>query len=131
MAKIVIAGDAVVVTSSLKLEDIRKVEKYNPKALYLMGGEDGKEPIFRVGTAKKGTIGEYGVEFASETHDENKLASITIANPYTGPDIKEAVAEAYGPIIMNLNKVEAAIPDVLAAIEADKAAVLENIQVAQ
>jgi len=131
MAKIVIAGDAVVITSTLKLEDIRNVEKYNPKALVLMGGEDGKEPIFRVGTARKGSVSEYGVEFASETHDENKFASITIANPCTGPDIKDAVAEAYGPIIMNLNKVEAAIPAVLDEIAANKAAVLENIQVAQ
>ena len=33
MAKIVIAGDAIVVTSALKLEDIRTIEKYRPKEL--------------------------------------------------------------------------------------------------
>lgn len=131
MAKIIIAGDAVVVTSALKLEEIRKVEKYRPKALYLMGGEDGKEPIFRVGTSKKGSIGEYGIEFASATHDDEKLASITVGAPVAAGDIKDAVAEFYGPIIMNLNKVEAAIPAVLDEIDAEKAAVLENIQVAQ
>ena len=41
MAKIVIAGEAVVVTSAVKLEDYRKVAKYRPKALVLLGGEDG------------------------------------------------------------------------------------------
>ena len=44
MAKIVIAGDAVVVTSAMKLEDIKTIEKYRPKELVLKGGEDGKEP---------------------------------------------------------------------------------------
>ena len=44
MAKIVIAGDAVVITSALKLEDIKTIAKYNPKALTLMGGEDGRSP---------------------------------------------------------------------------------------
>ena len=38
MAKIVIAGDAVVVKSELKLEDIKTIEKYNAKALTLTGG---------------------------------------------------------------------------------------------
>ena len=132
MAKIVIAGDAIVVTSALKLEDIRKVEKYRPNALYLMGGEDGKEPIFRVGTAKKGSLSEYGVEFAAETHDDAKLASITLVNNCVGGvDIKDSVAEDIGPIVMNLNKVEAAIPAVLEEIAAEKAAILANISVAQ
>lgn len=48
MAKIVIAGDAVVVTSAIKLEDLRNIKKYRPAALILKGGEDGKEPIFAV-----------------------------------------------------------------------------------
>lgn len=132
MAKIVIAGDAVVITSALKLEDIRKVEKYRPNALYLMGGEDGKEPIFRVGTAKKGSLSEYGIEFAAETHDDEKLASITLVNNCAcGADVKECVAEDIGPIVMNLNKVEAAIPAVLEEIAVEKAAILANISVAQ
>ena len=46
MAKITIAGDAAVVTSAMKLEDIKTIEKYRPKELVLKGGEDGKEPIF-------------------------------------------------------------------------------------
>lgn len=42
MAKITIAGDAVVITSSLKLDDIKTIAKYRPKALTLMGGDDGQ-----------------------------------------------------------------------------------------
>lgn len=134
MAKITIAGEAIVVTSAVKLEDYRKVAKYRPKALTLLGGEDGKEPIFRAGVSNggAGTIGKYGAEFATATHDEQKLASITLV--YTGEagnDIKETVADEIGPAVMLLNKLEATLPDVLAEIDAEKAQILENITVAQ
>ena len=54
MAKVVIAGDAVVITSSMKLEDLLTIAKYRPDALVLKGGEDNKEVIFRVAANKKG-----------------------------------------------------------------------------
>ena len=79
MAKIVIAGDAVVVTSAMKLEDIKTIEKYRPKELVLKGGEDGKEPIFGVGTTHgAGNINAVGASFGSETRDDDKLACITL-----------------------------------------------------
>lgn len=133
MAKIVIAGDAVVVTSSLKLEEIRTVEKYRPNELVLKGGEDGKEPIFAIGvTDGCGNINEVGASFGRETHDEEKLASITMCTGagITG-DIKEWVAERIGGAIIKLNKLEEKLPAVLEEIEAENAEVMSNITVAQ
>lgn len=133
MAKIVIAGDAVVVTSSLKLDDIRKVEKYRPEALILKGGEDNKEPIFAVQTAKSGngSINQYGVTFASESHDENKFAQITMTLGTVNGDVKEHVADKLGAAVDMLNQIEGTIPDVIEAIDAKKKAIIENIAVAQ
>jgi len=132
MAKIVIAGEAVVVTSAIKLEDLRKVAKYRPDALVLKGGEDGKEPIFRIGVCSgTGKINKYGAEFGAETHDDAKLATITLVTDALEGDIREAVAEAIGASILNLNKLEETIPAVLAEIDAEKAAILGNITVAQ
>ena len=75
MAKITIAGDAAVVTSAMKLEDIKTIEKYRPKELVLKGGEDGKEPIFAVGTTNgAGNINAFGASFGAETRDDEKLA---------------------------------------------------------
>lgn len=133
MAKIVIAGDAVVVTSSLKLEDIRTIDKYRPKELILKGGEDGKEPIFAIGvTDGCGNINEVGASFGRETHDDEKLASITMCTGVgaTG-DIKAWVADRIGSAIINLNKLEDKLPAVLEEIEAEKAEVMSNITVAQ
>ena len=133
MAKIVIAGDAVVVTSSLKLEDIRTIEKYRPKELVLKGGEDGKEPIFAIGVTEGcGNINEVGASFGRETHDEEKLASITMCTGVgTTGDIKEWVADRIGGAIISLNKLEEKLPAVLEDIEAEKAEVMSNITVAQ
>lgn len=132
MAKIVIAGEAVVVTSKMKLADLRKIAKYRPNVLILKGGEDGKEPIFRVGvTNGAGTINKYGVEFANETHDEEKLATITlILNDIEG-DVREAVAEEIGTAILNLNEIEEKLPYVLEEIEDEKESILSSITVAQ
>ena len=132
MAKITIAGDAVVVTSAMKLEDIKTIEKYRPKSLVLMGGEDGKEPVFAVGsTAGSGSINKVGASFSGTTHDDEGLATITMCVEDAAGDIKGWVADKIGVSIIHLNKLEAGLTDVLAEIEAEKEEVLSNITVAQ
>lgn len=133
MAKIVIAGESVVITSTVKLQDFKKVKKYRPAALILMGGEDNEEPIFGVSIVEgHGNISKFGVEFGKETHDDKKLASLTINLPDVGDrDIKEVVADEIGPAIVLLNRIEKAIPSVLEEIEAEKEAILSNITVMQ
>ena len=130
MAKITVVGDAAVVTSSITLANLKKIEKYRPKALTLFGGEDGKEPVFKIGTGSKGSINEYGATFSGETHDDKKLATITI--PLTGVtgDVKEYVAESTGTAIININKIERSLGAALEEIDAEKAEVLNNITVA-
>lgn len=132
MAKITIAGDAVVITSAMKLEDIKNVKKYRPDALVLKGGEDGKEPIFRLGVCSgAGSISKYGAEFGSETHDDEKKAVMTLICDCHDGDIKEVVADTIGAYVLNLNKLEATLPGVLEEIAAEKEQILSNISVAQ
>ena len=135
MAKITIAGEAVVITSTMKLEDLITIAKYRPDALVLKGGEDGKEPIFAVSVARGGygDIGKYGASFATESHNDAKQATITITMPPSaaGEDVRTAVAELVGTAIINLNKIEETLPAVLEEIAAEKQEVLSNISVAQ
>lgn len=132
MAKIVIAGDAVVVTSALKLEDIKTIEKYRPNDLVLKGGEDGKEPIFALGTTSgAGNINSVGASFGREASDGSGLACITMVK--TGvptEEVKEWAADTLGSAIINLNALEAKLPEVLTAIADQKATVMANITVA-
>lgn len=131
MAKITVAGDAVVITSAMKLEDIKTIEKYRPSALTLMGGEDNKEPIFAVGTTRgTGTISKFGASFGGETHDEQKLATITLCASGVTGDITDWVADNIGVAIINLNRLEDRLPAVLRGIADEKAEVVSNIVVA-
>lgn len=130
MAKITIVGDAIVVTSSKSLKSLKTLEEYNPKALRLVEtNKDGKkEEVFRVATAAdKGSINQYGATFASETHDEDKLATITMPVPAGTQDVKAYAAKVYGKAVVLLNKIEAGIDAALGTVEEEKAEVMANI----
>lgn len=130
MAKITIAGDAVIVTSALTLEDIRKIEKYRPKALVLTEGDEN-EPVFAIGTTEgAGNINSVGVSFGRETRDGRGFATVTMCiAPEEGEDVVEFVADKIGGAIMNLNKLEATLPQVLTEINLERAEIMRNITV--
>ena len=132
MAIIKIAGNVAVVESSQTLENIRTLEKYAPKSLYLYEtGEDGKKtPVFRVCTASSGSINAVGACFADQTYDERAVACITLPIPAGTEDVKTFVLDHIGQGIVKLNKVEETFAEALAKVEADKAAVMENIELA-
>lgn len=132
MAKIIVAGNAVVVTSAHTLEDIKTLEKYNPKALTLFEeNEDGKkEPVFAVGsTGGKGAINQFGASFADAAHDGSGLATITECLPAGVGDAKEFVADKYGAAVVRLNKLEEGFEAALEQVKADKAEIEANIQI--
>ena len=128
MASVKVVGGAVVVTSTMKLSDIEAVAKYNPKALVLMGGEDNKEEIFRVAVKRpdgNGSIKTYGVEFDAHTNDPHGYATVTYLFDGTPDKIKAEIAESIGGPLMNLNKIEASLPDVISSINKQRQAVLD------
>ena len=131
MAKIVIAGDAVVIKSELKLEDIKTIEKYNAKALTLMGGDEGKEPIFALGTTTTdtGNINSVGASFGKADADGKAVITMVMQNVPT-EKAKDWVADTLGAALMNLNTLEGKLPEVLSGISAQRATVMENISVA-
>ena len=131
MAKIVVAGDAVVVTSALKSEDIKTLEKYSPKALVLFGGEDGKDEIFRICTKACGcgNLTRFGAEFNGINGEG--FATLTLSNVGKPADIdvKEWVADNLGEALIKLNALEAAIPAALADVIGDRERILADISV--
>lgn len=130
MAKITIAGQAVVVTSEMTLEDIKTIKKYRPDALTLKGGEDGKEPIFALGIGK-GEINNVGASFCEASRDDAKKATLTMTTDYNGDDIKEFVLNKIGAAIGYLNKLEETLPAVLEEIKKERDAIAANINVVQ
>lgn len=131
MAKVLVAGNAVVITSAVKLDDIKLISKYQPEALVLFEGEGKeKEPVFAVGIGDGG-ITAFGAEFNQATRDGQGKAQLTEMIPAGVENVKEYVSDKFGRAVLKLNKLEAQLPAAIEAIAAEKAAIDANITVAQ
>ncbi len=129
MAKIIIAGDALVIESAHTLEEIKILETYRPKALMLYD-EDGEDAIFLVGTTTgKGSITRYGASFGSASRNGSGNATITTEIPADVTDATKYAEEKIGISIIHLNAVEAQFASALEAIEAEKETIRSNINV--
>lgn len=126
MAKLTIAGDAIIITSSRTLEEIRTLEKYKPEALVLKN-EDG-EVFFKVGTGV-GNINKYGVSFGDVSRTGDGTATLTMILDNVDDAVKFA-SDNFGVALINLNKVEAGIADALEEVSAQQAEILANITIA-
>lgn len=129
MAKITISGDAVVITSALKLEDIKTIQKYRPNELILKDDDDNI--VFGVCVSTYGKADSSSVNFTGETHDDAKLATVTLCSACAEGDIKEWVADHLGGAIINLNRLEEKLVGVLASVNAEKEAVINSITFAE
>lgn len=128
MANIIIAGSSVVL-KSVKLETLKKLEKYAPEALCK---RDDKERLtFKIGVASEGTgtIAEKGVFFAPVTHDADGRATVTMAIPASVKDAKDWAADTLANVFTQLTGMEAAINAAEAKVDEAKAAMLEQIAV--
>lgn len=128
MARITVVGNAAIITSELKLEDIKLIEKHCAEALTLKD-ENGNE-YFRVGTCDgTGSIGKYGVEFGAK--NQEGYATLTFVHDYTEGDIKEQIADAIGSEVMNLSKVEVKAQENLPEVTQRINAIKESITIVQ
>lgn len=127
MAKIIIAGNAVVTKSNLTLGDITKIAKYRPNALSLV--DENKTEYFRIGVGSSGSISKFGISFA-DAGAEGK-AFVTILAPTGTEDVAKFAEEEIGKAIINLDAVEAKAAEALSSINDELAEIRANISVAQ
>lgn len=134
MANIIISGTTYTIFSDAKLDDLKKVAAYRPRALQLFDAdENGKKvPVFMVGVTDpgKGCIGEFGAAFGDTAFDGTDRSCISKTIPAGTADAKAYVQKTVGMAIAMLDKVEAQIAPALAEIAADEAAVAEHITIA-
>lgn len=127
MAKVKVCGDAIVIESALKLEDIATVQKFQPEALILKGGEDGKTPVFALAVTKGAAgFGSMGAQF-KDTARGTGLATMTIVKHVEG-DVKAYIADNFGGALAKLNALEKTIPTVVAEINTAREAVMAGIE---
>lgn len=127
MAKIKTLGNAVVIQAGIKLADIEKLKKYNPAALELKGGEDGKEVVFAVATGTP-SVSKYGICFGHADAEGN--AVVTVLEEVPADKAKDYLADKYGYALTCLAAIEGEIPTAIANVDTQIAAIKANIEIA-
>lgn len=124
-----IIADVVHVISDLKLETIRQIRKYRPKALSLYEEIDGKKvPVFSIGVTSLpgGTINDAGITFSDRaTAEGNAVVTMRITEGTTMDEVKDII----GVPMLQLKKLEETLGAVASEIETEKARIDELINI--
>ena len=127
MAKVTIAGNSFVITGAVSMTDLQTVKKYRPSALAITDPET-KETLFRVGIGSN-SANDHGVSFGGVSNGDAKLATATLPIPTDVEDAKEYVLDKAGLALVNLEKVEGEIVEVLEDIRKERSSIAESITV--
>ena len=129
MANIIITGSAIVLKSSVTLDTLKKLKKYDPSALKIV---DDKERLqFKVDVAAEGngSVCEKAIFFAPVTHDADKKATVTMIIPDSVSNAPEYAADLLGAAFTALEGLEDTMAAASVAVDEKKAAMLEKIVV--
>lgn len=133
--KITISGDAYVLASEIKAEDIELLKKYDPEALKIKDKDGNDKFTVAYAEGKSGIqkfTGSAGVTFGGKTRDDAGNATITGTLPagLIGKDEAKAfVAELVTPFLSYLNQLEQSIPEAAKKIRTERSALLDKITV--
>lgn len=127
-ASATVAGAACVITSDVKLEELKLIKKYRPKALTAYEADDKKEISFRImlENTAKGDVGTTAIAFSNVTSADGK-ATVTI--DVADKDM-EAVEDKIGAALLKLSKMEEGFAAVIEEIKAEQTMVREHITIA-
>jgi hypothetical protein len=127
MSKVTIAGSSYVITSAVSMADLETVRKYRPSALAITDPE-AKETQFKVGIGAN-NLTDYGINFGGVSNGDEKLATATLSIPADVEDAKEFVLDKAGLALVNLEKIEAEIAEVLEEIRTERNSIAESIKI--
>lgn len=127
MAKIIIAGGAWILQSNFTLEELKLIERFRPNALTLK--DEQGNPTFKVSTGRHPDVSKFGATFNGVSADGTGMACITSGIPDGTEDVRQYVSDIVGTAIINLNKIEEHIPQVLEEIAAEQEAIRSSITV--
>lgn len=103
MANIKVIGDAMIVTSAIKMEDIKLLQRLDPDSLVARDKDD--EPVYAVFTGNSGFMENTGIRFTGT--DRNGFATTTILLPSaTQNQREEFIKENYAMAITALQAME-------------------------
>ena len=130
MAKVLIAGDSFTLVSSVKLQELLNLKKFNKQDLELKD-EKGQNTIFAVDVAvgSKPFVSENGVVFTSADNEGNASATFLFdETSLVYEKQREAVSDQIGKALLKLNQLEAVLDTRLTAFNEAIAEIESSIQ---
>jgi len=127
MANVKIAGNTIILTSTVTLEQIKRIEKHRSEALEIRNAKD--EIVFRVGTGSN-SFNAHGASFNAATLDNRELAFISLQIPTGVTDAKRYFAETFGQPHLQLKTVESRLAGVLTAVESEITEIMNDVTMA-
>lgn len=130
--RIAIVGDAVVLTSTLKVGDIELLKKYKPDALKLTD-EDGKQ-IFGVAyESGRGTFSKTGIVFGGTARDGSGYATLTVNLESDGDvdveTLKSTIADMLGDVPTKVGAIESTAPAAVEEIGTARETLINSITI--
>lgn len=110
MANIKVIGDAMIVTSAIKMEDIKLLQRLDADGLIARDKDD--EPVYAVFTGDLGFMEDTGIRFTGA--DSNGFATVTILlPPASQTEREEFIKEKYAMAITALQTMEELLAEYL------------------
>ncbi len=111
-AKIILTGDACIIKSGVKLDDWKKVLKFEPDfGLY----NEDNEPIFLVAIDENmGSLNNNGAVFSTRADHDGYAVITTVIDPAV-EDKVQAVTDKLGTALLRLNELEGKVPEKIEA----------------
>jgi len=123
--KILIAGNAVVVESTITNLEMEQAAKFAPSALVIV--DDNDNEAYRVSQGAVASVSKYGVQFDGFSADGNMTATLLLGHT---EDKVEAAKETYGVALAALSHAEAIVKDEIAMFTRSVEDAFANVVVA-
>lgn len=116
-ARVRILGNAFVITSKLKFENIKKMEKLSNETLCLVEIEkdDTINEVFRISTGKVASISPYGITYNEANTEGYAIATSTFPADVT--DKKAFIKDNLAKVMLMLDELEMHVAEDLVKLE--------------
>lgn len=127
MSQVKIMGECAVLTSTLKLEDIAKLQQIAPEKTSIV--DEKGEVVYSIKASGAANISKYGIAFSNANTEGFATATIPLAAGIVPEDRAEFVAKYFESQIVLLNQYEPEFQARIEATLADHAAFIAAVEV--
>ena len=127
MVSIKVLGEVLVITSAIKAEDIKLLQKTNPRKLVLVENDEGKKSDVYAVSFKEddSSFGMYGMVFGKANSDGYAQCTVHIAGTV---DVNKFITDNLTTGISHLEQLEFQVNENAEYIRANNAAVLSRVE---